>query len=105
MNLVDRIIYMDNGEIQNIYTPHELLALSCEEIEELGLRSPFIEKGKMNNLISPSKLEKLQIEDLHVKHKRAKDWILQNLNITLHANEVTALIGKMVQVKRRSLAH
>lgn len=44
MNLVDRIIYMDNGEIQNIYTPHELLALSCEEIEELGLRSPFIEK-------------------------------------------------------------
>ena len=48
----------------------------------------------MNNLISPSKLEKLQIEDLHVKHKRAKDWILQNLNITLHANEVTALMEK-----------
>ncbi|MED1611269.1 ABC transporter ATP-binding protein [Bacillus paranthracis] len=94
MNLVDRIIYMDNGEIQNIYTPHELLALSCEEIEELGLRSPFIEKGKMNNLTSPSKLEKLQIEGLHVKHKCAKDWILQNLNITLYANEVTALIGK-----------
>jgi energy-coupling factor transport system ATP-binding protein len=31
---------------------------------------------------------------LHVKHKREKNWILQDLNITLHANEVTALIGK-----------
>ena len=28
MNLVDRIIYMDNGEIQNIYTPHESLSLA-----------------------------------------------------------------------------
>jgi energy-coupling factor transport system ATP-binding protein len=94
MDLVDRIIYMENGEIKKIYTPQELLALSCEEIQALGLRSPFIEKGEMNNHTSPSKLEKMQIENLHVKHKREKNWILQDLNITLHANEVTALIGK-----------
>ncbi|MGO5007051.1 ABC transporter ATP-binding protein [Bacillus wiedmannii] len=94
MDLVDRIIYMENGEIKKSYTPKELLALSCEEIQALGLRSPFIDKGKMNTRTSPSKLEKLQIEGLHVKHKRTKDWVLQDLNITLHANEVTALIGK-----------
>lgn len=94
MDLVDRIIYMENGEIKKIYTPKELLALSCEEIQALGLRSPFIEKGRMNDRTSPSKLEKMQIEGLHVKHKRTKDWVLQDLNITLHANEVTALIGK-----------
>ncbi len=94
MDLVDRIIYMENGEIKKIYTPKELLAFSCEEIQALGLRSPFIAKGKMNDRTSPSKLEKMQIEGLHVKHKRTKDWVLQDLNITLHANEVTALIGK-----------
>ncbi len=94
MDLVDRILYMENGEIKKIYSPQELLSLSSEEIQALGLRSPFLEKGKMNDCTFPSPTEKMHIEGLHVKHQRTKDWVLQDLNITLHTNEVTALIGK-----------
>lgn len=94
MDLVDRILYMEDGEIKKVYTPQDLLALPSEEIQELGLRSPSLEDGMVNNRTFPSPSEKMYIKGLHVKHQQTKDWILEDLNITLHTNEITALIGK-----------
>lgn len=40
MELADRIIYMQNGEIRREWTTAEFLGLSQREVENLGLRPP-----------------------------------------------------------------
>lgn len=39
MDVVDRIIYMEEGEIKETFTKEEFLALSSEKLQEKGLRS------------------------------------------------------------------
>ena len=39
MELADRIVYLEKGEIKGIYTPEEFRQLSEQERERMGLRA------------------------------------------------------------------
>lgn len=43
MSLADRIIYMEDGQIQREYRPEQLLALSAQQLQQFGLRSPHLQ--------------------------------------------------------------
>lgn len=45
MTLADRIIYMEDGQIQREYRPEQLLALSAQQLQQFGLRSPSLTNG------------------------------------------------------------
>ncbi|WP_289139886.1 ABC transporter ATP-binding protein [uncultured Brevibacillus sp.] len=94
MDIVDRIIYMENGRITKMFTPDELQNMSSYAIRQLGLRSPSLQTGEVNRWSLPEPEPKILIEKLTVRHPRAKDFVLQNVNLTLRTHEVTALIGK-----------
>ena len=94
MDVVDRIIYMENGRITITFTPTELQNMPYHGIRQLGLRSPSLQTGEMNRWSLPELKPKMTIEKLSVRHPRTKDFVLQNVNLTLRTHEVTALIGK-----------
>lgn len=47
-DLVDRILYMADGEISAIYTPHQFRALSQDKTEAMGLRSFDLSMARHN---------------------------------------------------------
>ncbi|OZI12579.1 hypothetical protein CEW92_05295 [Bacillaceae bacterium SAS-127] len=94
MDIVDRIIYMENGQITKVFTPNELRNMPYHNIQQLGLRLPSLQTGKMNTWPLPKPKPKMRIKNLSVRHSKAKNFVLKNVNLTLYTHEVTALIGE-----------
>lgn len=94
MDIVDRIIYMENGQITKVFTPTELRSMSYHHIQQLGLRLPSLQAGEMNTWSLPEPKPKIRIDNLSVRHSKSNSFVLKNVNLTLNTHEVTALIGK-----------
>ena len=91
MDIVDRIIYMDQGQIIKIYNREEFQALSNEERKQMGLRAISLHDEKPLATIPSSLTTALKIKDASFFHK--KKSILTNINIEVMQGEIIAIVG------------
>ncbi len=98
MELVDRVVYIDNGEIQSIMAIDEFVGLTDKDREEMGLRS--IEEPKLlekfNQNISKNKCAvkvDMEISDFSYSYLRGKNiWNIEKLQF--NKGEIIGIIGK-----------
>lgn len=93
MDVVDRILYMEGGEIKQEFEITEFKKLNVEVLGKMGLRS--IVKPEMNKNLSMHKNEQsyLDIRNVSVKYEKPKHVICYE-NIQMPKGEIIALVGK-----------
>ncbi|WP_243456027.1 ABC transporter ATP-binding protein [Lysinibacillus fusiformis] len=92
MTLADRIIYMEDGQIQREYRPEQLLALSAQQLQQFGLRSPSLTNGYKKTIPSRGKEPVITSMNLCVSYNKIQ--ALDYLQLHLQSGEVCALIGQ-----------
>ena len=91
MDLVDRIVYLENGRIEGMYTPDEFRQLSDQERVRMGLRA--VDLGTVfppeTQLIRPAPM--LELRNVTLRYK--KRIILQDVTFSAGRGEVIAVVG------------
>lgn len=91
MDLVDRIVYLENGRIEGMYTPNEFRRLSDQERARMGLRA--VDLGTVfppeTQLIRPAPM--LELRNVTLRYK--KRIILHDVTFSAGRGEVIAVVG------------
>ncbi|MDO4324121.1 MAG: energy-coupling factor ABC transporter ATP-binding protein [Lachnospiraceae bacterium] len=92
MNLADRIVYLEQGEIIKIFTPEELRRLPQAERERMGLRAVDLQEilPPANQPVAGKEVLKLCDVALHYK----KSGILHGIGLSAAKGEVVGVIGR-----------
>ena len=106
--IADRIVYMEKGEVVDIFTPAEFKSLSPETRHRMGLRAQDLSEVRPDCALenrtasAPDKEahasaqeahERLEMELKNVSLYRKKKLILQNLSFSARAGEIIAITG------------
>ena len=97
-DLLDRAIYLQEGEIKYIFSNSELISLNDELRRKMGLRT-FV---KMNNEDFISPVEYLDTDDFTVsnlKYGYSKKSVLKSVNISAGKGDIIAVTGENGQGK------
>lgn len=86
MDIADRIVYLDNGRITNIFTPEELRRLPQDMRERMGLRAVDLQEVLPLTCQPASGKEMLKLCDVALHYKERS--ILHNINISATKGEV-----------------
>lgn len=91
MDIVDRIIYLEHGEIAGIYNPEEFYQLTPTQRKNMGLRA--INLNDEQPLLHDSLASKpiLKLNDISLYYK--KRTILEHINLDARSGEVIAIVG------------
>lgn len=98
MDLLDRVIYLQDGEIKYIFEGSEFTSLSDELRRKMGLRT-FVEIEN-DDFVSP--VEYSDMDDFTVsnlKYSYSKQNILKNINISANKGDIIAVTGENGQGK------
>lgn len=111
--IADRIVYMEKGEIADVFMPAEFKSLASETRHRMGLRAPdlsevrpdcALDAAAVQNGTAPAQdqaahtsaqgaHEWLELEVKNVSLYRKKKLILQNLSFSARAGEIIAITG------------
>lgn len=92
MDLVDRIVYLDQGRICDIYTLSEFRSLSGSKRQQMGLRAIDLKEempAGVTGAVNAAPVLKLQ--DVSFFYK--KRTILENISLTASPGEVIGVVG------------
>lgn len=93
MDVVDRVIYLDNGEIKAEFTRKEFLALSDKQRIEMGLRT--IRKVAIQVKAYAGKaLDDRALLFEQVAIRRGKRVLQQNLNFAVKEGDILGIVGE-----------
>ena len=92
MDVADRIVYMEHGQIAGIYTPEQFRAIEKDERKRMGLRTvnlhevhpQFTRPGATENKI-------LKLQDVGLYYK--KQAIVEHINLSAGMGEVIGVVG------------
>ena len=92
MDAVDRVVYLENGKIAGDFTPEQLMSLTKNERQSMGLRNTSLRDER------PMRFEKheqkpavLEVENIALAYK--KQPILRSVSLKAEAGEVIAVVG------------
>ena len=91
MDLADRIVYLDRGQVRGIYTPAELAALPEETRGAMGLRAAClngVRPGRQPPAFAPPLLE---LEGVTLDYKGRP--VLEKISLQAARGEITGLAG------------
>lgn len=91
MDLVDKVIYMKNGQIQKSYSKEDFLNLSENEIKAMALRCRKKTKLNIENGSNNEKHPYLQVSDFSIYRK--DNCIINNMNFSANKGDIVAVIG------------
>ncbi len=92
MDIVDKVVHMEKGEIKNEYTISDFLALNNSEISDMGLRVRNLSDIANSANISNSQGDVFEIRNLSVAVD--KPQILKNINLSVCGGEIVAIMGE-----------
>ncbi|MBV4429408.1 ABC transporter ATP-binding protein [Clostridium tyrobutyricum] len=91
MNVVDRIVYLEQGHIAGVFTSAEFQKLSDMERKAMGLRAIDLRSEKPKDSSFVTSVPVLSIENVSLYYKKQR--ILENINLTAALGEVIAVVG------------
>lgn len=91
MDVADRIVYLEQGEIAGIYTPKEFRRLTSTQRRQMGLRSTDLRDEKPDYLTVPASFPVLEMKDVTLSYKKKK--ILAHINLKVMQGEVVGVVG------------
>lgn len=91
-DIVDRVIYIEDGKLQDEFTREQFNHLSKVERIEKGLRDSNLEQIQLpDKTINGKKRKRLELNNLNVCYK--KKCVLSNINYTAYENDIVGVIG------------
>ena len=91
MELADRIVYLEKGEIKGIYTPEEFRQLSEHEREHMGLRAVDLQAIFPPKAHLPALTPVLELRNVTLRYK--KQTILHDIVLSAGKGEVIGVVG------------
>ena len=91
MELADRIVYLEKGEIKGIYTPEEFRQLSEQEREHMGLRAVDLQAVFPPKAHLPVPTPVLELRNVTLRYK--KQTILHDIVLSAGKGEVIGVVG------------
>jgi energy-coupling factor transport system ATP-binding protein len=91
MDIADRIVYLEQGEISGIYTPAEFQKLSSQQRKDMGLRAIRLEDERPNMSVCAMSSPVLELRNVSLYHQ--KRLILEHINLAAMPGEVIAVVG------------
>ncbi|MGX7092604.1 ABC transporter ATP-binding protein [Hutsoniella sourekii] len=94
VDLVDRFIYMEDGQITREWSKEEFTQLKDQSLHNLGLRSTNLsrQRQELQEKAKQSVTGDLQCQQLALGYSK-KDPIIQSLDLSFNKGEITGLIG------------
>lgn len=90
MDLVDRAVYIDHGDIQRVYTGDEFRTLDDSERVQLGLRC-FTLDNRKEKIPTQSRDGVLKISNLSISY--GQDFIIKDASFTADRGDIIAVTG------------
>ncbi|MBP1736787.1 MAG: hypothetical protein H6Q60_668, partial [Oscillospiraceae bacterium] len=91
MELVDRIIYLENGRVAGSYTPSQLKSLSEEERSAMGLRAADLLAVHPPESCACTGSPVLTLQDVTLRH--GKRTILEHVSLRAAGGELIGVVG------------
>lgn len=93
-DVVDRFVYLRDGEIQSEWTGHDFKQLKNSAIREMGLRAPAL-KGSFADKRAEERVKGsfLHLHHFRYRYKKANKEAVSIDSLTLEQFKITALIG------------
>ena len=91
MELADRIVYLEKGQIKKIYTPEEFRKLPEAEREHMGLRAVDLTEVLPPQKCLPVSAPILELQDVTLRYK--KRTILHHIALSAAKGEVIGVVG------------
>lgn len=92
MDVADRIVYIEQGQIAGIYTPEQFRVIERDERERMGLRAVDLREVHPQ-FTSPSATENkiLKLQDVGLYYK--KQAIVEHINLSAGIGEIIGVVG------------
>lgn len=93
-DLIDTAIVLNKGQIVSTYTQKEFLQLSNQQLEQLGLRTLYLNNVQFQQRQQPAEhqVHELVVKDVSISHKKRK--VLENIRFTAKSGEIIAITGQ-----------
>ena len=91
MDIADRIVYLDRGAIQGIFTPAEFRRLSQDQRERMGLRATDLMDVLPPPGHAPVRGSVLSLNDVSLRYK--KRTILHGIGLSAARGEIIGVVG------------
>ena len=92
MDIVDRILVLDEGQITKSYSAKEFLALTEEERRIMGLRTTDLRKELPEVIAKIEQENSLELKNVSLFY--GKETVMRNISAKFSRGEVIALVGK-----------
>ncbi|MCD2491347.1 energy-coupling factor ABC transporter ATP-binding protein [Lacrimispora sp. NSJ-141] len=91
MDIADRIVFFEQGEIKGIYTPEDFQKIPTFKREAMRLRATDLKEvhPEISEVVQPVPL--LKLRDVSISYK--KKSVLKNINLTAGPGEVIGIAG------------
>lgn len=91
-DLVDRVIYLENGRIAGEYSPAQFQELPAAQRQEKGLRAVDLSAEQPQYFEAPDAGAVLEIQDLSVAYRQRS--VLERISLSARPGDVIAVTGK-----------
>lgn len=91
MDIVDRIVYMEQGQITGIYTPKQFREISEAKREEMGLRAIDLKTVHPKSAFPVQPVPLLELKNVSLRYR--KHPVLDGINVKAGAGETIGIIG------------
>lgn len=91
MDVVDRIIYLENGKIAGDWTPEQFFKVDVTKRQKMGLRAIELAKELPNERSTKSALCRLELKEVMLSYR--KQPVLQNISYRAASGDVIAVVG------------
>lgn len=90
-DIIDRAIYVDDGEVKNIYTKEEFIDIPAEKRMKIGLRNMDLSSVSLPENVEKTKKDILQIGNMTTCYK--KKAIMEHISVSAAHGEIIGIIG------------
>lgn len=91
-DLADRFFYMQNGRIQEEWSPPELLGFTEAKRKALGIRAANLQRIQTDIPEQEGRQESLSVQGLSFSY--GSQTVFENISFKLHAGDTAAVIGR-----------
>ena len=91
MDVADRIIYLENGQIAGDWTPEQFRLLPAEKRQRMGLRAIDLQEEKPMCAAAAGRTPVLELNDVSLAYQKRP--VLDNLSLQAAPGDVIAVVG------------